>query len=95
MGRVDWKEEASCLNLDTNIFFDKYEEDEDLRRAVDNLCNACPVRRTCLLDAISRHEYGVHAAVYLENGKISREFNNHKKPADWFKVWQSLTMEVQ
>lgn len=93
MSKGAWKEHASCLNLDRNIFFEKYEENEPLRRAVDDLCKACPVRQACLGDGVSRQEWGVWGGVYLEKGKISKEFNSHKSSMDWFNVWTAMTME--
>lgn len=94
MSSKDWKEQALCLNMDTNIFFDKYEEDEELRVAVDQLCIKCPVQRECLASAVTRQEWGVWGGVYFEKGKISKEFNNHKDKAKWFSIWSSLTMET-
>ena len=88
-----WREKSKCLNLDTNIFFEKYEEDLVLREAVDSLCKQCPVRSECLADAVSNQEWGVRGGVYLEKGKISREFNSHKGQPEWFDIWKSLTME--
>ncbi len=40
-------------------------------------------------DALTR----VWGGVYLEDGKVSREFNNHKTKADWADTWQVLTMD--
>jgi hypothetical protein len=91
--RNKWQEKAKCLNLDTNIFFDKYEEDVGLRFAVDKLCSECPVRKECVAYAVSRQEWGVWGGIYFEKGKISKEFNDHKKNDDWFEVWSALTMD--
>jgi hypothetical protein len=88
-----WKEDAPCLDLDTDIFFDKYEEVIDTRYMVDALCNGCPVARECLAVAVSNKEWGVWGGVYFEDGKISREFNSHKTKADWADTWQKLTTE--
>lgn len=95
MLRNSWTEKSKCLSLDTNIFFEKYEEEPDIRPAVDSLCKGCPVQRECLANAVSRQEWGVWGGVYFEKGKISKEFNNHKQQNDWFDIWQSLTMEPQ
>jgi hypothetical protein len=89
----NWQEDAKCVNLDTNIFFDKYEEDYNLRLAVDKMCSTCPVRKECIAYAVSRQEWGVWGGVYLEKGKISKEFNDHKDNSDWFNVWSGLTMD--
>lgn len=89
-----WKDDAKCLGMDTNLFFDKYEEDHSIARAVDKLCQLCPVNRTCFAVGVSNKEWGVHGGVYLKEGGIDKEFNSHKSKEDWYNVWQSLTMEV-
>lgn len=88
-----WKDDASCLGLDTNIFFEKYEEDTALRLAVDSICGSCPVARKCFAVGISGKEWGVWGGVYIESGEISREFNNHKTKSDWAQTWKTLTMD--
>ncbi len=93
MNKFKWKDDAICLNYDTNLFFDKYEEDELLRPAIDALCSSCPVRKECFSVGISGKEWGVWGGVYLENGEISKEFASHKSKDDWGLTWQSLTME--
>lgn len=93
MNRHLWKDESACLNLDTNLFFDKYEESESLRPGVDSICNKCPVRRICFAVGVSGKEWGVWGGVFLESGEISREFNKHKTKQDWGNTWSSLTME--
>jgi len=92
MNKHKWKDDASCLDYDTNIFFDKYEEEELLRPAVDDLCMSCPVMKSCFAVGISQQEWGVWGGIYLEGGEISKEFNNHKNKAIWGSVWQQLTM---
>ena len=87
-----WKDDAPCLDLNTNIFFDQYEEVVDTRYMVDALCNGCPVARKCLAVAVSNKEWGVWGGVYFEDGKISREFNSHKTKSKWSEIWQNLTM---
>lgn len=93
MSMGKWTLDAKCINLDTNLFFEKYEENEDMRSAVDSLCKGCPVQRECLAQAVSRQEWGVWGGVYFEKGKISKEFNSHKNQEDWFGVWSAATME--
>lgn len=88
-----WKDEASCLGLDTNTFFDKYEENVDVRPIVDSLCAACPVARICFANGICGKEWGVWGGVYLEGGEISKEFNNHKTKDQWGELWKVLTTE--
>lgn len=88
-----WKDNASCFQYDTNLFFDKYEENESLRFGIDQICLNCPVLKTCFAVGISGKEWGVWGGIYLENGKISKEFNSHKTKQQWGKVWISLTTE--
>lgn len=90
-----WKDKAKCLGLDTNLFFDKYEEDQHLARSVDKICQSCPVNQECFATGISGKEWGLWGGVYLKDGKIDKEFNIHKTKEDWFKTWESLTMEVE
>lgn len=93
MHKLKWKDRAECLDYDTNIFFDKYEEDESLRPAVDKLCLRCPVSKTCFAVGVSSKEYGVWGGIYLEGGGISNEFNSHKSQEDWSNIWQNITMD--
>jgi hypothetical protein len=89
----EWKKKALCKDYDWNLFFDKYEEDLGLRPAIDSLCSQCPVARQCFAVGISQKEWGVWGGVYLENGKISREFNRHRDKAQWSETWKYLTMD--
>jgi len=86
--------DSLCLNMDTNLFFEKYEENSSISSYVDSLCVKCPVQRQCLAYAVSNQEWGVWGGVYLESGKISKEFNGHKSSDDWFNVWSNITMEI-
>ncbi len=88
-----WKDEAACLGLENNLFFDKYEEDLKIRPIVDSICNSCPVRKTCFAVGISNKEWGIWGGIYLEGGDISREFSNHRNKTAWAITWESLTME--
>jgi hypothetical protein len=89
-----WKDDASCLGLDNNLFFDTYEEDLDVRPIIDSLCSRCPVAKKCFAVGVSSKEWGIWGGVYLEGGEISREFNKHKSKEQWGEVWKSLTMET-
>ena len=97
MSSNSWKDDAICKTFDTNLFFDDYENDEsfELRRDVDELCASCPLVRHCFAVGISQKAYGVWGGVYLEKGKMSKEFNNHKTKQDWAKVWEILTTDKE
>lgn len=88
-----WKDNGLCFDTETNLYFEKYEDQEIDRKVVDSMCAICPVKKICFANGISGKEWGVWGGVYLEAGEISREFNRHKTKKDWFTLWQSLTME--
>jgi hypothetical protein len=91
--RHEWKDSASCKDYDVNLFFDKYEEEEAKRTAIESICSSCPVARECFAVGISQKEWGVWGGIYIENGKISREFNRHRSKKDWAETWKYLTMD--
>lgn len=93
MNKHEWKDEGLCRDYDTNMFFDTYEENENLRPAIDSLCAQCPVAKICFAVGVSQKEWGVWGGIYVENGKISREFNKHRTKADWGNTWQYLTID--
>lgn len=81
------------MDYDTNLFFDKYEEDYSLRPAIDLLCTGCPVSKTCFAVGVSSKEYGVWGGIYLDAGTPSKEFNSHKTTENWATIWKTLTMD--
>ncbi len=91
----DWKDEALCIGEDINNFFDNYEEDVEVRKEVDSLCEICPLARTCFAVGVSTKQWGVWGGVYMENGKISREFGKHRTKAEWAELWKNLTMDKE
>ena len=93
MDKHEWKNDAACKDYDVELFFDKYEEDALLRPAIDSLCSACPMARQCFAVGVSQKEWGVWGGIYIENGKISREFNRHRSKEDWGKTWSYLTID--
>ena len=89
-----WKDNADCLNLDTSIFFEKYEEGSiEFKNKIDSMCLDCPMLKTCFAVGVSGKEYGVWGGIYLEDGEPSREFNSHKTKERWANHWKALTME--
>ena len=81
------------MGLNTNFYFEEYEDNVELRSGIDKICIGCPVRKICFANGVSGKEWGIWGGVYLEGGEISREFNKHKTKQDWSLIWQSLTME--
>lgn len=73
-----WRKEAQCLDLDLNLFFEDYEDDEETAKFVDSVCGSCPVRKECLGNAIDTNASGVWSGMYLVLGSYSRSRNTHK-----------------
>jgi hypothetical protein len=95
MPNDDWKDDALCKGDDVNLFFDKYEEDIEVRKEVDSLCSICPMARICFAVGVSQKAYGVWGGIYLDRGKVSRELNKHKTKEDWGNTWQYLTIDKE
>lgn len=82
----DWYDFAICKGMDTNLFFDKYENDVNIANSIDQACISCPVKKTCLSIGQSGNEYGVWGGIYLNAGSIDINKNAHKTPEIWKKV---------
>lgn len=92
---IEWADGARCVGLDTNLFFDEYEGDKRIARSVDALCSLCIKQRECLALGVSRREWGVWGGIYLEDGDISEEYNDHKSSTDWENLWLRLTTQMK
>ena len=80
----DWRKIASCVNYDDpELFFEVYEGDRITAANTDQICLNCPVIRQCFRQGFGDRETGLWGGVYLENGKVSRDSNSHKKPETW------------
>lgn len=78
-----WQKLSTCQGAETNLFFDKYEEDEVVREQIDAMCSVCPVRRECLISGLQEKEFGVWGGVYLDGyGRPDKNKNSHK-PEGW------------
>ena len=95
MDRHNWKNDSACHGMDTNTFFDEYEENPETRSFVDSICAECPVRKQCFASAVTNKGWGVWGGIYFEYGKISREFNNHRSKQEWAETWKSLTLDKE
>jgi len=89
-----WKNDGLCVDYDTSMFFEKYEEGSvEFKNNIDQFCLNCPVLKTCFAVGVSGKEYGIWGGIYLEEGQPSKEFNSHKTTESWATHWQSLTLE--
>ena len=82
-GELEWFDLALCLNMDTNLFFDKYETDLNIARNIDQACLACPVISICYENGTENDNYGVWGGVYLNSGSIDKVRNAHKTKEIW------------
>lgn len=80
---LKWYDLALCLNMDTNLFFDKYETDMSIAKNVDQACLSCPVIAICYDHGKSGDNYGVWGGVYLNSGSIDKVRNGHKTKDIW------------
>ena len=72
--------------MDTSLFFEKYETDVNMAKAIDECCLACPVRKMCHESGTSNDEYGVWGGVYLTLGNPDKLKNSHKTKEVWKKL---------
>ena len=80
---LDWWHLAICRGMDTNLFYDKYENDEKIAKNIDEACLAFPVISMCYKSGIHNNEYGVWGGVYLSSGSIDKNKNLHKTNEVW------------
>jgi hypothetical protein len=91
---LEWPPFALCKGLDTNTFYDLYEQDEFIAKATDELCSSCPVRKQCLRQGIENSEWGVWGGLYLVAGKPDKNRNSHKTAEDWKEVREVISESV-
>jgi Transcription factor WhiB len=85
---IKWWHLSACLGMDTNLFFDKYETDMSMAKAIDQCCLACPVIKMCYDSGIKNNEYGVWGGIYLSSGSIDKMKNIHKDKEIWKEIRQ-------
>lgn len=85
---IRWWHLAACQGMDTNLFFDKYEVDVNMAKAIDQCCLSCPVINMCYESGIENNEYGVWGGIYLSAGSIDKMKNVHKTKDVWKMVRQ-------
>lgn len=82
----DWRQLGECTDSDPELFFSKYEKDEDnARQRADEMCMRCPVIQECDEYATMAGENVGHwGGIYrTRNGKIDWNRNSHKTEEDW------------
>jgi hypothetical protein len=83
---LQWTDLAVCNLMDTNLFFDDYEADENVAKMIDEACLSCPVMAQCLAQGMDNGEWGVWGGIYLTSGKPDQKKNAHKTPEVWDEI---------
>lgn len=87
----EWYHLAACQHLPTELWFDKYEGDQEIAKAIDQSCLGCPVIRECFF-AGSQNQYGVWGGVYWNgSGKPDKNKNSHKTPTIWDEIHRKVS----
>lgn len=93
---LTWRHLSLCKNMspqqpgDPDLFFEEYEADEQIARAMDEVCLSCPVFKSCLMEAFDDKDYGLRGAIFLSNGKPDKMRNQHKTPEVWARIQERL-----
>lgn len=93
----DWEDLALCKSTVTSpeddVFFDRYESDEESAKAADDMCLRCPVIRQCFF-AGAEGRTGVWGGVYWNgSGKPDKNKNSHKTDEVWSKVHERVSSD--
>lgn len=88
---LTWKDLALCDGtMETNMFFDEYEADEQVAKIVDEACLSCPVMVQCLTKGIDDGEWGCWGGIYLVSGRPDKNRNSHKTA----EIWQAIKDKI-
>ena len=79
----DWYDLAICRGMDTNLFYDQYEADQNIAKNIDEMCLSCPVLEMCFKAGKEMNEYGVWGGVFMNSGSIGKSKNLHKTADTW------------
>ncbi len=80
---IQWFHLAACQGMNTDLFFDVYENDVNIAKNIDEACLSCPIISMCYESGVENNEYGVWGGVYLNAGSIDKNKNLHKTPEVW------------
>jgi hypothetical protein len=88
---IEWFQLALCDGMEIVWFYDSYESDQEIAKAVDDHCLHCPVIKECGLRGMNG-EYGVWGGIYWAgNGKPDKAKNNHKTPEVWATIQEKYS----
>lgn len=81
-----WYHLSVCRGMNVNHFYEDYERDSIFAGIMDSICLACPVRSLCLEEGLDGGEDGLWGGVYLTNGRVDVDKNNHKTESIWNQI---------
>lgn len=85
-----WEDLAACQFAPIEEFYEAYEEDVIVARNSDARCFSCPVQRECLTRGVENKEWGLWGGVFLSNGVVDTNRNEHKSEEDWERVREGI-----
>ena len=83
---VRWQDYSLCQHFTPGMWFEEYETDPRTAKVADSICLSCPVRAPCYQAGVEGGEYGTWGGVFLNNGKIDPQKNEHKTPDIWKQI---------
>ncbi len=95
VAEFDWTDLSLCRESVTSpeddIFFDRYESDEETAIAADSMCLSCPVVKQCFFEGASGGKIGVFGGVYWNgSGKPDKNKNSHKSEDTWTSIYERV-----
>lgn len=87
---LSWHQLAMCNGMLLDWFYDDYENDKEMAKAMDDICLTCPVLKDCLMEATDNKDFGLRGGIYLNNGKPDKQHNQHKTPEVWARIKEKL-----
>lgn len=81
-----WMSEALCAGSETELYFDKYENDVEIAKYIDRQCMSCPVMKRCFDEGVKTESSGVWGGVFLNEGRLDNVRNSHKTTEVWDRI---------
>lgn len=88
---LEWHDLVLCANMDTELFYERYETSTAIANVVDQMCLSCPVLAQCLTKGTENSEWGVWGGIYLASGKPDNNRNAHKSEETWNKIRERIS----
>lgn len=87
---LSWWQLSFCKGMDLNWFYEEYEADDELAKAMDEVCLSCPVLKDCLMNGTDKKDFGLRGGIFLNNGKPDKNANRHKTEEVWARIKERL-----